>query len=79
MLAGAGEFTAVEPMGVEVSGEEGELEEDQAGEPDGRGASEDGEELFGGHGFDEEEEEGREEDCGGVQRARRGHEWSREA
>jgi hypothetical protein len=60
---------ARERVGVEVAEEERGLEEDEAGEPDGGGASQDGQELLGGDGFDEEEEQGREEDGGGVEEA----------
>ena len=57
-----------EPMGVEIGEEESGLEEDEAGDPDGGGATESGEQLFGGHGFDEEEEECGEKDCCGEER-----------
>ena len=66
-------LTAVEgalrqPVSVEVAKKEGELEEDQAGEPDCGRASEGGEELLGRHGLDQEEEKGREEDGKAVER-----------
>ena len=62
-------FAVSEPVGVEVAEQERGLEEDEAGEPDGGGASEDGEELLGGEGLDEEEEEGREKGGGAVEKA----------
>ena len=63
------EGTAREPMGVEIRGKQGGLKEDEAGDPDGGGATEGGKELLGGHGFDEEEEECGEKDCSGEERS----------
>ncbi|HEY0163118.1 MAG TPA: hypothetical protein VGB69_10600 [Edaphobacter sp.] len=60
-------------MGVEVAEQQRGLEEDEAGEPYGGGASEDGEDLLGGKRLDEEEEEGRDEGGGSVEEARGGH------
>lgn len=65
---------AGKPVRVEVAEQEGGLEEDQAGEPDGGGAAEDREDLPGAKGFDEEEEEGREKGGGSVEEARGRHE-----
>ena len=63
---GGGGVEPGEEVGVEVAEEQGGLEEDQAGEPDGGGASERGEELLGGDGLNEEQEQGGEKDgCGG--------------
>ena len=42
---------------IEVAEQQHKLEEDQAGHPDGRGAAEDGQQLLGGEGLDEEEQE----------------------
>ena len=59
-----------EPVCVEVAEQESELEEDEAGEPDRRRASQRGEELLCRHGLDQKEQEGREEDRKAVERAR---------
>lgn len=66
----AAKRAAGEPVRVEVAEQKGELEEDQAGEPYRRGASERGEELLCRHGLDQKEQEGREEDRKAVERAR---------
>ena len=51
-----------EPVRVEVGGQQGGLKEDQAGDPDGGRSAEDGQELLGGDGLDQEEEERSEKD-----------------
>jgi len=65
----AGIRAAGEPVGVEVSEEQGGLKEDEAGDPHSGGAAEGGQELFGGHGLDGEEEQGAKEDCAGIEDA----------
>jgi hypothetical protein len=60
-------------VSIKIAEQESRLEEDEAGEPDGRGSSEDRENLFGGERLDEEEEEGREEGSGSVEKSRGGH------
>jgi hypothetical protein len=64
-----GVFAVSEPVGVEVTQQKRGLEEDEAGEPDGGGSSEDGEELLGGEGLNEEEQEGREKGGAAVEKA----------
>ena len=67
-LLAAGEGALRQPVRVEVAEKQGELEEDQAGEPDCGRAFEGGEELLRRHGLDQEEEKGREEDGKAVER-----------
>ncbi len=72
-LAAHGEICG-DGVGVDVAGEKGELEKEEAGGPDGGSAAEDGEDLFAEEELDLEEEEGGEEDgrgegeCGGRAR-----------
>jgi hypothetical protein len=47
----------------EVSGEQYQLKEDEAGKPYRSRSAEDGEQLFGGHRLAEEEEKRCNEDC----------------
>jgi hypothetical protein len=49
-------------MRIGVTGEQSGLEEDQAGQPDGSGATECGQQLFGCHRFDKEEKKRGEKD-----------------
>jgi hypothetical protein len=58
-------------VSVEISEEQGGLEEDEAGDPDGGGAAEGGEQAFGGHGLDGEEQKGAEENGCSVKDAER--------
>jgi len=67
-LSAAVEGMAGQPVRVEVAEQQGELEEDEAGEPDRRGAAERGEQLLGRHGLDQEEEKRREKDGKAVER-----------
>ena len=60
-------------MGIEVRDEQGGLEEDQAGDPDRGRSAQDGEQLLGGDGLDEEEQEGGEKDCGTEEQSHMPH------
>ena len=52
---------------IRIAGEERRLEEDEARGPDGRRAAEPRENLLRHHGLDEEQQEGADEDRGGVE------------
>ena len=63
---------AGQPAGIEIAEQQLGLEEDQAGDPDGGRSAEDGKQLAGGDGLDEEEQEGAEKDCAGEEDTQRG-------
>ena len=69
MLSPTGSVAACNPVGVEVAEQQRDLKEDEAGEPDGGGAAEDGKQLLGGHRLDQEEQECAEKDGGAVEQA----------
>ena len=60
---------ARKPVSVEVAEQQRDLEEDQAGEPDGGGAAKGGQQLLGGHRLHQEEQECAEKDGKAVEQA----------
>src|SRR5271154_4354334 len=64
-----------EPVRVEVGAEKGGLKEDKAGDPDGGGASENGQQQLGRHGLDEEEQKRCEKDSATEEQPRTGHRY----
>ena len=58
-----------EDVGVEIAEEQQQLEEDEAGHPDGGRASEGGQDLLCSYGFDEKEQEGGGEDGCAIENA----------
>jgi len=62
-----------QPMGVEIRGQQSGLEEDQGNDPDGGRSAEDGQELLGRDGLDEEEQKRREKDSAAKKQSQLRH------
>ncbi len=62
-----------QPVRVEIAEEQLGLEENQTGNPDGGGSAEDGKELTGSDGLDEEEQERAEKHCAGEEPSQMSH------